>query len=383
MKILHVISSLNPINGGPVESVKNFCKYYKLFNEDVEIVCSDEPHDKWLKDPRLPKVHALGPVKFKYSLNFKLLKWFKNNIKKYDVLVINGIWQFHSFASWRYCKKNKIPYVLFLHGMLDPYFNKGNILKKIKKILYWFLIESKILRDAYRVLFTSKLERKLAYKSFSPYKINEYDLGYGVEGIPKSYNFKNNLFIKKYNLKNRKYLLYLGRLDKKKGLDLLIKSFAIINKIDKNLILVLAGSRNDYLTKNLMNLINDNSLKKNIVITGPIYGNLKWGALANCDVLCLTSHQENFGLVIAEALSCSKPVLITNKINIYDKINHYKAGLVCEDNFDAVTKMMKKYIRLNPKNYNTMCKQAKICFNENYKIEKTVYKLLNLLRKIV
>ena len=382
MKILHVISSLNPAHGGPVENIKKFCKYYANHGSIGEIVCSDNPKDKWLKNKNLPKIYALGPKKFKYSFNIKLLQWLYKNSNDYDILIINGVWQFHSLAVWLASKKNKTPYFVFPHGMLDPYFNKKGFFHLLKKKIYWNLIESKVLNESESVLFTSKIEKKLADKNFKSHNDKGMVLGYGVEGIPKDYNNNKDSFLKKNKLKKHTYILYIGRFHKKKGIDLLIKSYAKIVKLNQTFKLVLTGPQNEYLKKDLFNLIKENDLNDKVIITGPLYENFKWQLIKNCSVLCLTSHQENFGLVIAEALSCSKPVLITNQVNIHHKINYYKAGFVCEDNLIGVTRMMKKYIDINSRNYNLMCKQAKKCFDDNYKIGKIVYKLLSLLKNL-
>ena len=380
MKILHVISSLNPEEGGPVENVKQYCANYKLYNIEGEILCSDGPKDKWIKDKKLPKIYALGPVHFKYSFNLKLYQWLKLNIKNYDCVIINGIWQFHSIAARNICKKENIPFFLFTHGMLDPYFNK-DIIKYIKKYIYWYLFENKVLRDAKRVIFTTEVEKKLAKKSFHPYKCKGISIGYGIKGIPKEIGSGSKNFLKKYNLKKNKYLLYFGRFHKKKGIDLLIKSFSNVLKYNNKLILVLAGPKNYFYENKLSKIINQNKIEKNVIVTGALYGSLKWQAIKNCFVLCLTSHSENFGIVIAEALSCSKPVFITKKVNIYKPIIKYKSGFVCEDNLKSINNKLKNIINLSKIEYNFHQVQAKKCFDENFQIKKPVLNLLEIIKR--
>ena len=83
MKILRVISSTNPKGGGPIEGIKQFTEYNKASKNNVEILCSDNENSPWLKDKRLPKVHALGPKILGYAYNLKLMKWLT---KKHSVL---------------------------------------------------------------------------------------------------------------------------------------------------------------------------------------------------------------------------------------------------------------------------------------------------------
>ena len=379
MKILHVISSLNPEDGGPVESVKQYCENYKLDNFVGEVICSDNPNSKWLKKNNLPKIYALGPVNYKYSYNTSLYKWLDKNVRSYDAIIVNGIWQFHSIAVRNACVKHKIPYFLFTHGMLDPYFNQDK-LKFIKKFFYWIFFERKVLRDAKKVIFTTDVEKKLAQKSFWPYKCNGVTIGYGIKGANKE-NLKSSIFLKKFNLKKNKYLLYFGRFHEKKGIDLLIKAFNKIVDKKNNITLVLAGPKNKYFKTNIEKLIINKKLKKNIIFTGPLYGALKWQAISNCYFLCLTSHSENFGIVVAESLSCGKPVLISNKVNLYGTIKKYKSGYVCDNNQHSIELALKKILNFENKKYLLYQKNANKCFKENFQITKPVLNLIKLIKK--
>ena len=96
---------------------------------------------------------------------------------------MNGLWQYCGFAAWRALSGNT-PYVVFTHGMLDPYFRYAFPLKHIKKWLYWVPVEYWVLRDAYRVLFTSKAEKRLAEQSFLLHRWNAYVVPYGASGPP-------------------------------------------------------------------------------------------------------------------------------------------------------------------------------------------------------
>ena len=96
-------------------------------------------------------------------------------------MVVNGLWQYCGYAAWRALTGNT-PYVVFTHGMLDPYFRYAFPLKHIKKWIYWVPFEYRVLRDAYRVLFTSKAEKRLAEQSFSLHQWNAYVVPYGASG---------------------------------------------------------------------------------------------------------------------------------------------------------------------------------------------------------
>jgi glycosyltransferase involved in cell wall biosynthesis len=379
-KILHVISSCNPNTGGPIEGIKQFYKIYKKLNIEVNILSNDNPKYKFLKDKYLPKVIATGPLpiflKKLNNFNPKLLRWLKNNIKKYDFVIIDGIWQFHNYAVYKTAKKFKIPYFVFPHGMLDPWFNENYFFKKIKKIVYWNLIQHRVLQNAKKVLFTTKIESELAKKSFQPYQINCSVLGYGIEGNPflKS---KKNLFFKKFKkLEKKRILLYLGRITEKKGLDLLINAFNSIR--EKGMHLVIAGNSNNRYAKKLKTLINNLKINKFVTWTGPIYNKLKWDAFKAANLFCLSSHQENFGISIVEALSSGTPVLITNKINIYKIIKKYRCGYINNDDLKGTIKSLNEWKTNKDKN---LYKKSINCFNKNFQIENTVNKLIKILHE--
>jgi len=379
-KILHVISSCNPNTGGPIEGIKQFYKIYKKLNIEINILSNDNPKYKFLKNKYLPKVIATGPLpiflKKLNNFNPKLLRWLKDNIKKYDFVIIDGIWQFHNYAVFKTAKKFKIPYFVFPHGMLDPWFNENYFFKKIKKIFYWNLIQHRVLQNAKKVLFTTKIESELAKKSFQPYKINSSVLGYGIEGNPflKS---KKNLFFKKFKkLKKKRILLYLGRITEKKGLDLLINAFNSIRETDTHL--VIAGNSNNEYAKKLKSLINNLKINKFVTWTGPIYNKFKWDTFKAASLFCLSSHQENFGISIVEALSSGTPVLITNKINIYKIIKKYRCGYINNDDLKGTIKSLNEWKTNKDKN---LYKKSIDCFNKNFQIENTVNKLIKILHE--
>jgi len=378
MKVLHVISSCHPRVGGPIEGIRQLSKYYKKYNIFAHILCSDKSSEKHTKDKTLPKIYAVGPDKLTYGYNPRLFSWLKKNINKYDLVIVNGIWQYHNFAVWKNAKKNNIPYYVIAHGMLDPWFNQNYPFKFIKKIFYWWIIQYWVLKNAKKMLFTTKEESKLAKKSFVPFPKNCVTMGYGISGYKK--NRGKNLFKIKYpNLNKKKILLYLSRITEKKGLDLLIHAF---DQIKENKIhLVIAGNNQNIYSQKIKNLVKKNNLENFITWVGPLHGQIKWDALRAANLFCLPSHQENFGIAVAESLSCGTPVLITNKINIYNIIRKYDAGFVNNDTLNGTLISLNKWKRITKtKNYLKIINNAKNCFNENFKSEKVVQNLVKIFK---
>ena len=181
MRILHIIGTLNPEAGGPTESVRVLLSYGPI-GYTGEVVTLDDPVGPVSGRIGFP-VHALGPTNTNYGFNSKLLPWLRANRHRFDGVVVNGLWQYCGYAAWRTLAGNT-PYVVFTHGMLDPYFQHAFPLKHIKKWLYWLPVEYWVLRGAYRVLFTSKAEKRLAEESFWLHHWNAYVVPYGASGPP-------------------------------------------------------------------------------------------------------------------------------------------------------------------------------------------------------
>ena len=223
MKILQLIASLDPAGGGPVESLKLVSKGLIAGGHKTEVATLDDPKQHWLKNFSFP-VHALGPGFSKYGYSRRYLNWLLENSKNYDCILVRGLWRYTTTAARTNYLKTGLPYFVFVHGMLDPWFNEQYPLKHLQKNLLWKLVEHKVLRDAKAVLFTAEEERVRAQISFAPYKCNERVVKYGIESAPPDLQEQKKSFFKERpELKDKRIILFLGRIHFKKGCDLLIR----------------------------------------------------------------------------------------------------------------------------------------------------------------
>ena len=145
MRILHVITTLDPRGGGPAESVRSLMSY-NLLGYTGEAVTLDDPDAPFLKTLDFP-VHALGPVKHSYPYMPRLYHWLQQNYQRFDGVVVNGLWNVCGMATY-FALKGKKRYMVFSHGMLDPYFKRASPPKHFKKWIYWVLVEYWVLRGA-------------------------------------------------------------------------------------------------------------------------------------------------------------------------------------------------------------------------------------------
>jgi glycosyltransferase involved in cell wall biosynthesis len=327
-------------------------------------------------------IHILGERKEGYSRSPKLQNWLNSHAEEFDAVVVNGIWQFHGYAVWRALRGKSTPYFVFTHGMLDPWFKQAYPLKHIKKSIYWRLAESKVLRDAAAVLFTSEEEKRLARNAFRPYRITERVVQYGTAGPEGNSEELATKFQTQYpQLAERPFLLYLSRIHPKKGVDLLLNAFAKHANVNPKLMLTIAGPDQVGWQEELERIATERGISDRIVWTGMLTGDQKWGAYFASDAFILPSHQENFGIVVAEALACGKPVLISNKVNIWREIEAAGAGYVASDDQAGTDELISKWLSPGESEREAMSERAVECFRSSFEIEGSARSLLEVIQE--
>jgi glycosyltransferase involved in cell wall biosynthesis len=338
MRLLHIISSLDPAKGGPCEGVRRLAEGCIRQGHTVEVVTLDHPDSAFLAGMPFP-VHACGPGIGKYAYTRKLLSWLRNNTDRFDAFVVNGLWQYHSRAAWLTLHRRH-RYAVFPHGMLDPYFNRP-VGKFLKKWTYWFLAERHLIADAHRVCFTTDSERQLAARSLRPYTANGMVVPYGIPGpCGDAESYRRCFYNFCPDVRGKRFLLYLGRIHPKKGCDLLVQAFAAV--ADPSLHLVMAGPDETGWRPKLE--AKTSGISGRIHWTGMIAGDAKWGAFYAADAFILPSHQENFGIAVAEALACGLPVLISDQVNIFDEVQRDGAALVEPDTLAGTTALIRRWL---------------------------------------
>ena len=379
MNILQVISSIDPRGGGTVESIHQFGIFLTKMGHCVEVVCLDDPDAPWLASFPL-KTYALGTGKTLYYYSPALMPWLKENAPRYDAVIVNGLWQYPGFAVWRALHGTTTPYFVYTHGMLDPWFKRAFKLKHFRKSLYWPWGEYRVLRDAKAVLFTCEEERLLAPQSFRLYRANGVIAPLGIEGAVGNAVVQKEAFLSHFpELRGKRLILFLGRIHVKKGCDLLIEAFAQVAADDPELHLVMAGPDEVGRQAELEARVSALGIAGRVSWPGMLLGDLKWGGFHASDVFSLPSHQENFGFAVAEALACSLPVLISNKVNIWREIQEDGAGLVANDTLEDTRHTLQQWVGMSTTAKQEMRQNALLCFRRRFEIAQAA---ANLLAKI-
>jgi len=363
IKILSIIDSLNLKDGGPSHSLIDMALANNADGliHDIMYLGSKQK----IKSQDKIFIKTLDDSKLKYGFSLRLIFWLLKNKKNYDLFIIHGIWQFITLIS-RIIIPNK--YLVFTHGMLDPYFGNEKV-KTIKKKIYWNLIEKKNLEKAKFVLSNSNKEFHQLKNTFvNTNKIKFKKVNYGL--YPKKINFKicEKKFDKKFKfIKNKKFILYIGRIHPKKGCLMMVKAFSKIK--DSNFLLLLAGDMNNHYAKNIFEFVKREKLQNKIYFINFIKDQIKWGAIRKAMFTILPSHGENFGVSVVESLYAGTPVICSNKVGIAKIVKKDQAGIIVSDNINSIKSGLIKISNLHKKKIKNFSENSLNSFNKNFNLK--------------
>jgi glycosyltransferase involved in cell wall biosynthesis len=182
-------------------------------------------------------------------------------------------------------------------------------------------------------------------------------------------------------LRGKRIVLFLGRVHAKKGCDLLIDAFASIATDSPDIDLVMAGP--DAGMRDMLQVrLAGTGITNRVHWPGLVTGDAKWGAFYASDAFVLPSHQENFGIAVAEALGCSRPVLISDQVNIWPEIEADGAGLVAPDTLDGTRKLLERWLALDEPQRQIMRQRARACFETRYNLDQNVTELVRFFQRM-
>lgn len=399
VKILHVIPSMDPTQGGLCQALRSIIAGLKNHDIHNEVVSLDNTGNHFFAADDFT-VHALGKGKGPWSYNKRLLPWFVANLGYFDVVIIHGLWRYPGYAlrkAFSKLRKNAatmlLPKLLIMpHGMLDPYFQKAKNrrLKAVRNVFYWKLVESELFHIADGLLFTCQAEASLASTTFTPYyPIREFIVGLGVDAPPIFTERMKTAFYERCgcSFEDVPYLLFLSRIDEKKGVDLLVKAYADrLKDVDNQdntrpalpkLVIAGPGLDSPYGRKIQRLAAKDSRLHHAVIFPGMLLDDAKWGAFYGCEAFILPSHQENFGIAVVEALACGKPVLIADQVNIWREIQRAGAGYVSENTLEGTIQLLKSWEQTDATQRETLHRNAKAIYKKTFSPEPATKRLLH------
>jgi glycosyltransferase involved in cell wall biosynthesis len=383
VKLLHVIGSMDPHTGGPCQTIRNFAPGFVALGNLLEVVCLDDPASEHVRGEVFP-VHAVGRGRGAWNYHPALFPWLKDNLSKFDAVILNGLWQFQGYALWKAAGIRKSPpFHIFPHGMLDPWFQKMSVrpLKTIRNWIFWKIIQHRIVHEAAGLLFTCEEERRLARLPFRPYSPQrETVVGLGLPEPPEYKAAMTAALAEKCPaVAGKKYFLFLGRIHPKKGVDFLIEAYSAVCRASDHLPdLVIAGPglETSY-GKEMRRRAAELCPAGRIHWPGMLNGEAKWGALYGCEASVLPSNQENYGISVVETLACSRPVLISKQVNIWREIHEDGAAFVQENSAAGTRRLFEDWSRQTADTKFKMAAQARACFKRHFSVESATRQLMN------
>lgn len=375
MRVLHIVGTINPAAGGPTEAIRMLIRYQPV-GYSAELATLDDPAAPFLRDLPFP-VHALGGAhKRWFAPHF--LPWLRANRHRFDGVLVHGLWEYTGLGAMR-AFAGRVRYVVFAHGMLDPWFKQTYPVKHLKKWIYWLGSEYWVLRRAHRVLFTTALERDLATQSFALHRWQAMVVPLGSQPPPAPREQLIAAFQQHCpGLAGRRFLLFLGRLHPKKGCDLLLRAFAEAAQNDPDLHLVMAGPDPTGWRPALEALAKEQGITARVHWPGMLQGQRKWGALAAADAFILPSHQENFGIAAVEALASGTPVLLADPVNIAPDVVAAGCGLAAPDTLAGTRDLLARWLALGPEARAAMGQRARNTFAQYYDMRRNAKAILRV-----
>jgi glycosyltransferase involved in cell wall biosynthesis len=381
MKILHIVPSYLPAYryGGPIRVVHELNKWLARLGVDVTVYTTNVDGPGTLDVPLGKEVLMDGVKVFYFPISFprawknsRELNWaLKNNIKNFDLVHITSTFLAASYFGSRIAQKAGVPYLISPRGnfMKDTYHKKY-----WKKKIYTELIEMHALRGAAAIHFTAKAEKEeylaenlpLNRAIVSPNGVDEDSFG----SIPAK-----GVFRKKFGLKKERLVLFLGRINWKKGFDTLIPAMAAVLKEIPEAVLVIAGVDDEGYGKVVEKMAERYGILNKMRFLGMLLGEDKNSALLDSDVFVLPSYSENFGNAVVESMYFGLPVILTPGVAISPEIAEAGAGLVVPKENDKLAEAL-KLLLFNPEIRQKLAENGKKLVKTNFFWPEIVKNLL-------
>ena len=348
MRILQVVPSVSLIYGGPSQMVLGLSAALAQLGVDLTLITTDSNGDAGQPPLQVPlgeiiKQNGYQIIYFRcspfrrYKFSFGLLRWLMDNANQYDLAHIHALFSPVTTAAAKIARSKNLPYIIRPLGTLDP----ADLQKKKKlKQIYGQLLEKPNLAGAAAIHFTSVTECEISERF--GVKTNDLVIPLGVtlpQNLPKIGKARQKLAIKP----DLPLILFMSRIDRKKGLNLLIPALEKLLAKGYQFHFVLAGTnpQDPNYENQIRETIEKSPLAKNTAIVGFVTGDFKLELLRDTDLFVLPSYYENFGIAVVEAMALETPVIISDRVHIWQEIQAAEAGWITTTAIDSLTASLK------------------------------------------
>ena len=361
MKLLVVVPALGSIYGGPSKSVIELAQALGKSGTSVDVVTTNANGNNVIN---VPLKQWIDQVTYRvqyfpyrgigdYKLSLSISQWLFQHVQEYDLVQTNAIFSVPNIPAYLACRRYNIPYVVIPRGMLEPW---ALSYKAWKKKIYYTLVEQPALQRASAIQMLASTEAKQITPLnlrppliISPNGVRRQDF----EQLPSP-----NLFYRRFpNTQNKKIVLFLGRIDPKKGLDILAQAFSQIKSEFLDAHLVIAGPDNVGFLPTARQYFSNNCCLDAVTFTNMLTGELKYSALAAANYYVAPSYSEGFSISVLEAMAAGLPCIITTGCN-FPEAAQANAACVVSIDADALASALRSCLS-DPKSAATMGKTAR------------------------
>lgn len=364
LNILFVLPSYAVKWGGPARVVHDICSGLSSSFQFCILTTANNPTDEILPVP--PGVEFVSfttqkPISNLWkSFSPEIDDWLEENIRRFDLVHIHEMWHYSQFVATRKAQKYRIPYLVSPHGELDKWRINHKLLRKK---IFSAIFQKKMLTNASLVHALTGFERESIFE-FTDHKAK-------VTIIPNS--ITNPPGLNGHGpMHPRKYILFLGRIQKVKGCYELLKAYSQWNgKQDYDL--VFAGPFEDEkYAKLLTDWVTENNLGDKVHFKGLVSGAAKEAILHEASLFVLSSFSEGFPVSVLEAMQAGCPVIISTFTGIHDLMLEHGAAILCQPEPVSIKAALDEFYKSSPGQVKQMAENAKTLFSEYFSMDRVM-----------
>jgi len=333
MRVLHVIPSLSPTSGGPSFALPAMAR--ALLPHEIRLIAAttdddgpgrhlsrvthgvETPQDGW------SALYFPKQTEF-YKVSLPLRGWLRAHVTEFDVVHIHAVFSFASLVAGHAAAAQGVPYIVRPLGVLNRWGMENR--RKLVKALSFRLFDLPMLKKAAAMHYTSRMEMEDAAR-FGLTNLQRV-IPIGIDLAPFDSLPPRSVFSAHFpETAATRNLLFLSRIDEKKGLDLLIAAFAKISPTQPNTRLIICGDGDPALIGKLKTMATAGGVADRITWAGQVTGELRLAAFSAAELFVLPSHSENFGIALLEAMAAGLPCLSTDQVAL--AVEAAAVGAVC------------------------------------------------------
>lgn len=331
LRVLHVISSVSRLRGGPSVSVHNMLKALRVRGIGVDLVATDDdggsarlevPGDRFVQVEG-QNVRFFPRQTVKYAFSAPMLRWLRAHVREYDIVHTHGLFGWPPLAAAWCARAACVPYVMRPAGVLDTWGMRNK--SRLVKALSVRLLEGPLLQSAAAVHFTTPLEQARAAEL--ALRIRAVVLPTGVDGDTPAADVPEPADAPA--LGEKLVILYLARIHPIKRVDALLQAYAALEH-RQSTALVIAGDGDAALVGRLRQMATDLGVGSDVHWVGFAHGSLKRWLLERASLFVLPSDSENFGIAVVEAMNAALPVIVTRGCGLAEFVRQHGAGIVTD-----------------------------------------------------